>query len=719
MQQVSILFRTGEIQVREVPEPMVPVAGALVAVRASVVSSGTEQAKVETGNQSLIAKARARPDAVRQVMEAVRREGIRAAAQVVRTRLDAPQPLGYSCAGVVEEVGANGGNLRAGERVACAGGGYAVHASVVAVPRNLITSVPDDVSDEAAAYATVGAIALHGLRQGEVGLGQRVLVVGLGLIGQLSCQLAAAAGSRVYGLDPDGNKVDLVRNFVGTGASTSLEALETALGRPCEGVFDVVLVTAASRSSQPIEVAAKAVRDRGRVVIVGDVGLTFERTPFYEKEVEVRFSRSYGPGRYDHVYEEQGVDYPIGYVRWTVQRNMRAFLEACQAGRVDPVSLTTHRFPIAEAPDAYKALMDPKQLTVGVVLEYPAERAARVEVNASVDRQEFAKGVVGVGVVGTGRFATRTLLPALRADSDVALVAVSSERGLNAAQVAKSFGATAVSGIDGVLERDDVKAVVIATRHDSHAALVAQALRGGRHVFVEKPLVRVEEELDDVLDAYRGSGRVCMVGFNRRHAPATVALRDEFTSLSGPSQVLIRVNAGALAGHWLTDPEVGGGRLVGEVCHFVDLAAHLVGDPAAGVTAIGVPTGSYGPAGWESVSLSLDYPDGSTATILYSALGDAGLPKERVEIHRGGMSAVIDDFRRWEVWRDGKRRTGGSKVPDKGHRAEMAAFVAACQGNASSASFPHDVATTLTTFAALRSMGSGRRGEVPMVSLDV
>ncbi|MEX1133489.1 MAG: bi-domain-containing oxidoreductase [Acidimicrobiia bacterium] len=704
---------------REVPEPLVPEAGALVAVRASVVSSGTEQAKVEIGAQSLISKARARPDAVRQVMNTVRREGLRAAAHVVRTRLDAPQPLGYSCAGVVEEVGANGGDLRPGERVACAGGGYAVHASVVAVPRNLIVPVPEGVSDEAAAYATVGAIALHGLRQGEVGLGQRVLVIGLGLIGQLSCQLAAVAGSRVYGLDPDQSKVDLAQKVAGTGAATSLEALETVLGRSGQGAFDVVLVTAATRSSQPIEVAAKAVRDRGRVVIVGDVGLKFERALFYEKEVEVRFSRSYGPGRYDPVYEELGIDYPVGYVRWTVQRNMQAFLEACEAGRVDPVSLTTHRFPVTEAPSAYKTLLDPSQPTVGVVLEYPTERTARVEIGPSVGRQEIVVGALGVGVVGTGRFATRTLLPTLRDDPDVALVAVSSERGLNAAEVAESYGATAVGGIDEVLEREDVKAVVIATRHDSHAALVARALREGRHVFVEKPLVRVEEELDEVLDAFNESGRVCMVGFNRRYAPATVALRDELASLSGPSQILIRVNAGALPGHWLTDPEVGGGRLVGEVCHFVDLAAHLVGSPAGGVISVGVPTGAYGPAGWESVSLSLDYPDGSTATIVYSALGDAGLPKERVEVHRAGISLVIDDFRRWEFWRDGKRRTGGSRVPDKGHRAELAAFVAACQGKPSPASFPHDVATTVTTFAALRSLGSGRRVEVPKVDIDV
>lgn len=715
VRQVSILLRTGEVEVREVPPPILPENGALVTVRASVVSSGTEQAKVDVGKQSLVGKARSRPDAVQQTIDVVRSEGLKSAAQLVKARLDSPQEIGYSCSGVVDQVGRYGGEVRPGQRVACAGGGYANHASVVAVPRNLMARVPETVNDEAAAYATVGAVALHGLHQGECRLGERVLVVGLGLIGQLACQLAAAAGAIVHGVDPDAAKAELAAETAGAVTAASLPELESAMGSAPQERFDLVLVTASSKSNAPIQTASYAVRDRGRVVVVGDVGLELDRTPFYEKEVELRFSRSYGPGRYDPLYEQRGVDYPMGYVRWTVQRNMESFLEACARGVVDPMALTTHRFGVEEAGRAYETLVDSDVTTVGVVLEYPADEKAReIRVGEPTVQHREVGGAIRVGVVGTGRYATRHLLPALSEIDGVELVAVAGERGLSSEKVAERYQVNVERGLDGVLARGDVDALVIATRHDTHARLAAEALRAGRNVFVEKPLVRVEEELDDLLDAYSSSGAVCMVGFNRRYAPATAALKNALSGVSGPSQVLIRVNAGRLEGHWLTDPEIGGGRLIGEGCHFVDLANHLIGHAPSGANATGIPGGPDGPSGAESFSINLDYPDGSIATIVYTALGDRKLPKERVEVHRGGLSAVIDDFRRWHIWQGGKESTGGSRASDKGQRNELAAFASACRGESTPhpVSFRNDLITTLATLAALRSLGTATRMEV-------
>lgn len=705
---------------RDVPPPVLPDNGILVSVVASVVSSGTEAAKLEVGAKSLLSKARSRPDAVQQTLETIRREGIRSAASLVKARLDTPQEIGYSCAGVVEEVGRYGGPIRPGQRAACSGGGYANHASVVAVPRNLITPVPDRVTDEQAAYATVGAIALHGLRQAECGLGDRVLVIGLGLIGQLTCQLASAAGAMTHGIDLSQEKARMAAKVTEAVTGTSLEELESAVDHRCDDFFDIVIVTAASKSNEPIEMAAQAVRDRGRVVVVGDVGLDLDRRPFYEKEVELRFSRSYGPGRYDPVYEQLGVDYPSSYVRWTVQRNMEGFLEMCAAGRVDPEALTTHRFPIDDAALAYETVSNVGQFSVGVLLTYPPEsRQESISVRAAESKPRAKAGLLRVGMVGAGRFATRQLLPILGSHPRAKLTAVASERGLSSERAAERYDAEAVEGLEAMISSGMVDAVVIATRHDSHARLTRQALDAGLHVLVEKPLTRVEEELEDVLSSYDETQAVCMVGFNRRYAPSTRAVVAEMASLPGPAQILIRVNAGRLDDHWLADPDIGGGRLVGEGCHFVDLAAVLVGMPASGVVSTGIPARNEGPSGWQDFSLGLDYPNGSAATILYSSLGDPKLPKERVEAHKAGISAVIDDFRSWQIWRGGNRAKGGGRTIDKGHQAELDAFLDACVGaRAEPVSFVDDVASTVTTFAALRSLGSARRVEVPKLSID-
>jgi polar amino acid transport system substrate-binding protein len=393
---------------------------------------------------------------------------------------------------------------------------------------------------------------------------------------------------------------------------------------------------------------------------------------------------------------------------------MEAFLQACADGRIDPTLLTTHRYPIEEAVTAYRTLSDPGELSVGVVFEYPELAAPRLVVSRPTARGA-GSDQLRVGLIGTGRFATRVLLPACRDDPSLAVEAIASERGLSTERVAAKYGAQPLT-VEQLLDAD-LDALMIATRHDSHARLVASGLRAGLHVYVEKPLVRVPEELPEVLDAYGASDRLCMVGFNRRHAPATAAVKEHLDALTGPTQVLIRVNAGQLADHWLVDPDVGGGRLVGEGCHFIDLAAYLVGHPAVGALATGVPTGGLGPAAWQSLTVALDYADGSTATVLYTALGDGQMPKERVEVYKERTSAVIADFRKWEIWRKGHRRAGGGRVADKGHRAELAWFARACREGASSAAFADDVASTVTTFAALESLGTGRRVPIPQVQL--
>jgi len=691
----------GRVRLVDVPIPALRPGGVLVRTVCSVLSPGTERMNVERSRQSLLARARERPDLIRQVFDRVRREGLRLALTAVGERLSALVPMGYSSAGVVEAVGEGVQHLRVGDRVACAGGGYASHAELIWVPQLLCARVPDGprpVELGEAAFATLGAIAMQGFRQARLRLGETAAVTGLGLLGLLTVQLAKSGGCRVVAADLDPDRVALARRLGADVAVAAGEEYEAAVRRETSGRgADAVLITAASESAEPVRQAGRLSRDRGTVVVVGAVPADVPRSPFYEKEIDVRFSRSYGPGRYDPGYEEQGHDYPVGYVRWTEQRNLEAFLDLLAQGRLAIAPLISHRFPILEAEEAYRVLTDAKERALAIVLDY-AERAPeprRVTLRTAAPRPRRAEeGKVGVGLVGAGQFARAVLLPALKADASVALRGVVAATGITARTIGEQAGFDyCTSDVDELLADDRVDAVVIATRHGLHARQVVAALRAGKRVFVEKPLCLDEEELADIVGTWQEAGRpLVMVGFNRRFAPHTRQVHDLFPDRRAPLSIDYRINAGLLApGSWVSDPGEGGGRVLGEVCHFVDLASALVGSHPVHVAAETVAP--------DGVAALLRYQDGSVASIQFLSGGHAAVPKERIEIIGGGTVAVMDDFRVLSWWRPAGNGRSALRVQDKGHRAEMAAFVEAVRTAADPGlSFAECVLSTLSTF---------------------
>jgi predicted dehydrogenase/threonine dehydrogenase-like Zn-dependent dehydrogenase len=702
MKQTAQTPRDGGIRVIDVPEPVLERGQLLVANRASLISAGTERTKIAMGEKNLLQKARARPDLVKKVVDKARVDGIRSALDTARDRLDALAPIGYSAAGVVLEVGDGVDGLGPGDRVACGGEG-AGHAEILAVPQNLVATVPEGVAFEDAAYATVGAIALHGVRQAEVGLGETVGVIGLGLVGQLAARLLAAAGCRVVGIDLDDAAVELVRPVAATALARTDASLEASVHAVTDGLgLDTVLLCASSGSSDPLELAARLARDRARIVVVGETRIDVDRAPLYEKALELRMSRSYGPGRYDREYEERGRDLPAGYVRWTERRNMQAFLDLVAAGRVAPSELTTHRFPIDDASEAYRVVVHPAegQRAFGVLLTYDAQ--PRRAAPAAPRTPRTAKP--GVAVIGAGAFARSTLVPALHGGG-AKLVAVASSRGLSAADVASRFGFERAAPVDEILSDDDIDAVVIATRHSSHAALASAALRAGKAVFVEKPLALTWEQLAEVETAVAADS-VLMVGFNRRFAPLVERLQTELGRV-GDLVLSMRVNAGPLPDdHWLHDAEDGGGRLLGEGCHFVDLLAHLAGSPAVSAHAVAVPQPGRPIHCSDSFTAHVRFGD-AVGTLVYSGSGDPRLPKERLEAFGGAAAAVLDDFRRLTVQRNGKRREWKSSH-DKGHRAEIKRFLAGVAGEAEPPSVQSFLDSTRLTLDLADSLRSGR-----------
>jgi predicted dehydrogenase/threonine dehydrogenase-like Zn-dependent dehydrogenase len=705
MKQVAQRPRDGHIQILEVPLPSVRPGWVLVANRCSLISSGTERTKIELGGKTLVKKARARPDLVRKVVARARAEGIRPAISVARDRLDALVPLGYSSAGIVLSVGPGVEGLVPGDRVACGGGGYANHAEVVAVPKNLVARIPDGVPFEAASYATVGAVALHSIRQAEAKVGEHVGVIGLGLVGQLGVRILAAAGCFPIGIDLEPSALALATAGGARTFDRSEPGLEAAVLSATGGLgLDSVVICAATSSADPVELAAVLARDRGRIVLVGEVPVQASRALFYEKELELRLSRSYGPGRYDRDYEERGRDLPPGYVRWTEQRNLDAFLGLVARDKLDPSTLTTHRFAVEHAADAYASLTDNGEpRPFGIVLEYSYEERSTVP-QAKPARTRKA-GKTSVGVIGAGSFARRTLIPALKKEG-AEIVAVATEGGLTAADVASrfSFGQAAVSA-DEILADTSIEAVVVATRHASHASFAAGALRAGKAVFVEKPLALDHEGLLEV-EAALSPGALLMVGYNRRFAPLVERLRAELEGVAARA-LLVRVNAGPLPEeHWLHDPEEGGGRLLGETCHFVDLLAHLAGARPVSAYAVAVPHPVRGIEQSDDVVGTLRFANGGVGTLLYTGSGDSRLSKERVEAYGGGLAAVLDDFRRLELYRGGKRAVFKSGQ-DKGHRAEIKLFLDAVRGEAAAPPIESYLNSTCATFALAQSLRSG------------
>jgi len=668
MKQVVQPISGGPVKVVDVPRPVVGPTEVLVQTVASILSPGTERAVTALAQSSLVAKARARPDLVRQVIKKARTEGVVQTARTVRTRLDDDMPLGYSAAGIALQVGEHVPGVAPGQLVATGGAGRANHAEFQAVPGLLCVAVPDVVPAEDAAFATIASIALHGLRLADVGPGAKVVVIGLGLLGQLSVRLAQAAGCDVAGIDVTDFPVDVAREagalaMVEAGDDTTNAILEWSRGRGA----DAVLLTAAGRSSAPVLRAPAISRHRANLVVVGDVGLDLQRTPFYEKELSLRFARSYGPGRYERSYEEWAVDHPPGFVRWTEGRNLEAVLDLLAGGRLQVGDLVTHRFPIAEAASAYELIEARTGPHLGVALAYPTEMAPDRPVQVNSPQPT---GGLGVALVGAGAFASTVLVPAFKAAGFDRFVSVASGSGLSARHLADRAGFEKAVSSDAIFDDPKVDVVVVATPHDTHAALAARALRAGKHVFCEKPLALTFEELDDVEAAWRESGRTLFVGFNRRWSEPVRKVKEYFAGGSGPLVITYRVNAGKLPkSHWYHDRRQGG-RLLGEVCHFVDTCAALVGLDATEVQAVGSLGHDRELLLGDDLALLLGYPDGSIVTITYAGDGDPSVEKERIEILGRGRSAVIVDFA--TALLDGEKRPGRGQ--DKGHRAEVAAF---------------------------------------------
>ena len=725
MKQLIQNVRSGETNVGEVPTPTPQTGEALVRTAASLVSAGTERTLVSFAEKSLLGKARSRPDLVRQVLDKARREGLLTTISAAFNRLDQPMPLGYSSAGTIIALGPGMEGWQIGQRVACAGGGYAVHAEYAAVPRLLLTRLPDSVDFEAAAFTTLGAVALHGFRLTESGLGERVAVIGLGLLGLLAMGVARAAGCHVIGVDLDPRRVELARRMgIQAVLRTEAEAAAAAFshGRGC----DAVLICADTPSADPVELAGAIARDRARVVAIGAVGLQLPRKVYYEKELLFINSRSYGPGRYDPSYEEAGRDYPIGYVRWTEGRNMEAFVDLLANSQVDVQPLISHRFPIEQAPQAYELITGKREEPfLGVLLTYPekttlAEEAAPAESEALVAIPESkaapAVEAVRLGVLGAGNFANAVLLPALQKVERVELVGIASASGMSAQHAEQRFGFRYAASDEAQLLADpEINTIAILTRHHLHARQTALALQAGKHVFCEKPLALDEAGLEGIVEALNGAeAPLLMVGFNRRFAPLAQRLQAFFARRQEPLFASYRVNAGFIPSeHWVHDLQQGGGRIIGEVCHFIDFLTFLTGQPPVSISAQGLPdAGRYHE---DNLTLTLTFPDGSLGTIAYLANGDKAFPKERVEVFCGGRVAVLDDFRSLETVQDGRRQTVRSRLrQDKGHQGEWQAFAEALlAGGPPPIPYAQLFGVTRATFAAVEALRSGRRVRVP------
>jgi predicted dehydrogenase len=676
-----------------------------VATAAPLISAGTERSVIDLARKNLLSKARQRPDQVRRVLQKVRQEGALVTARQVFAKLKEPMPLGYSSAGVVLECGAGVQDFKPGDRIATAG----PHAGIVAVGSRLCAQVPAGVSLEDAAYGAVGAIALQGVRLARVGLGDRVLVIGLGLVGQLAACLARAQGAKVYGIDPNEERCRLAEALGVERART--HAARDDIAEFCCGVgVDAVLLTAATASNEPVELAADVCRPKGRIVVVGVVGLTLPRAPFFQKELEFTVSSSLGPGRGDPLYEERGQDYPVGYARWTAQRNMSAVLESIATGALPVRKLTTHRYAIDEAAQAYALIASGRAPFLGIILgfgETPARPQRRVELTRPAARAD----VLGVSIIGTGNFVRLGLMPILARQERIGWRGIVSARGLSARELGEAHGFSYVAtDAQEALADTHTDCVFITTRHDSHATLVIAALRAGKHVFVEKPLCITEEELVSISACVDELGAACpvlMVGFNRRFAPATAGLQRHFEGV-GPLAITYRFAAGAVpASAWHQDPHVGGGRIVGEACHAIDLCTALAGAPPVRVFAESTALGGVMETTDDRVFIILRHENGAASSIAYQAGGDRAGPTERVEVFGGGRTATLEGWDRLFTWRNGKRRrlAGGR---DKGHSVEVERFLAACrEGRPSPIPWLHLQRTTWASLAAVSSLRTG------------
>lgn len=707
MQQVVQETKSGKLGVMEVPAPLAQSGEVLIANAASVISAGTERMMIDLARKSLLGKARERPDLVRRVIEKCRNDGVLSTIRQVREQLATPLAMGYSSAGMVLACGRTVEHFKPGDRVASNG----PHAEIVSVSKHLCAATPENVDYDQAAFAVLGAIALNGVRLSGGKLGETVFVIGLGLIGQLAVALSAAAGCRVLGTDPEAAKCDVALRMGAEIARPGLsggqvESLTGGLGA------DAVLIAASTPSNAPIDLAAAAVRKKGRVVLVGVVGLELDRRPLYFKEAEFVVSCSYGPGRYDAEYEDRGHDYPAAYVRWTESRNIQAVLDVMGRGKLDVRPLISHRFPIDEAQNAYDLIEAGREPYLGVLLEYPCSRpnADRRAIRLSGPKHSDRPAV---GVLGAGNFARLVLLPALRDSGRLRLAALCTAGGLSAVTSGSKLGfERATTDENEIFDSTEIDAVLSITRHDLHARHVIRALLAGKAVFVEKPLCLTEDELTRIEQALAEAGDpapLLMVGFNRRFSSAAADVRRFFADATSPLAVSIRFNAGPLpADHWLQNDAEGGGRIIGEACHAIDLATFLAGSPPVRVFAESIAPPAAAVPTDDQCFITLRHANGSISSVAYLAGGDKSFPKERIEVIGDGRVAVIDDFRVVTTCQGGRTKRVKLRGQDKGHRAEIAAFAQALiDGGPAPIPWNDLRAVTLAAILAVRSLREG------------
>ncbi|TDI84804.1 MAG: oxidoreductase [Caldithrix sp.] len=720
MKQILQNYKSGELILEDVACPVCKPGGVLVQTAFSFVSSGTERMKVEQAKMSLIGKARARPDQVQKFLQSAKQEGFVKTYKKAMDRLDTPTPLGYSCSGRVLEVGRNIDEFHVGDLVACAGAGFANHAEVNFVPANLCSKIPAGVDLRDAVLTTVGSIALQGVRQGQVSLGENVAVIGLGLVGQIVAQIIKAMSCKVIGIDLDDSKLklasDLGSDFVFNGKEELL--LEKINNATLGGGIDTVIITAATSSNETILLAGNVLRDRGTIVIIGNVKMDLPWKLYYEKELNVVFSRSYGPGRYDKNYEEKGIDYPIGYVRWTEKRNMQTILELIRDGKIYTQKLISKSLPFAQAVEGYEMLEGDHSI-MSILFEYSGQdlngrHAAKVEFqNRPAGSQEDK---LGVSFLGAGKFAETMLLPHLKANPEVQLKGVVSGTGVTAGKAAKKFGFEGVvADAEEIFKNQNTNAIFIVTRHDLHAPNVVRGLESGKNVFVEKPLALSYDELAQIVKTFDAAEGGLMVGYNRRFSPHALHAKKSMKKVNGPIEILYRINAGHFpADHWYQDMEEGGGRIIGEVCHFVDFVQFLSDANPVRVYAETI-SGNKSALNNDNVSIIIRLSDGSTATITYIANGDPSFEKERVEIFGNKIVAVIENFGQTVVAAAGKTKSFKTRGIQKGHYEELTAFVNAIRSDKPlPISFESLVLTTLTTFKIVDSIRTGAPVEIDL-----
>ncbi len=705
-------FKNGEMTIEDVPPPSLKPEGVIVKNICSLVSSGTEKAAIEFAKMNPLQKSIARPDLFNKVMNKVKQDGLISTGKIVKNLISAPIPLGYSSAGIVIEVGSNVGDILPDQRVACAGLGYANHAEIIYVPRNLLTPIPQEVDFMQASFVTVGSIAMQGVRQANLSIGETVVVMGMGLVGQIISQICLASGCKVIVADIDKSKVELgLKLGADNGITIIGKNLKSEIMNFTSGNFaDAVIIAASTKSSDPLKYSPAILRDRGRVVTVGDVGHNINRRPFYEKEIEIKQSRSYGPGRYDPNYEEKGNDYPIGYIRWTENRNMQSFLDLIKSKKINLKDLVTHEYNIEKGLDAFQKLTSNKEnKLLGIVINYKNDENTY---NSSVvvknkKSNTYVNSDLILGVIGAGQFAQGILLPILN-KNNINIKSISTNSGFTSLNVAKKYNTiNCTSNYREILNDKEINTVLIATRHNTHSEILINSMKKNKNCFMEKPLALNEKELNDIIKVHNKYNSIVMVGFNRRFSPLSIRLKDEFNKTK--LMLNYRINAGYInPDEWQQDKELGGGRIVGEVCHFIDLLSFICNSKVISVKANAINSNSLN-TDPDNILISLTFANGSLGSIIYTSFGDPGFSKERIEVFGNGKVGIIENWKTLKIQGNGKKITHRSFFRSlKGFDEEIIAFIDGCKNGYEPIPFDSIINTTKSTFAIQKALRIGK-----------